>query len=184
MSKFGSTVWFRATAVSSTYSLRKKAGGGEKKKKKNNERTGSQGSKRGFILTSKSWTASRLLVICLKRLRLLTLQKQLINTYKADCLQVVLWWLLRWAFNIHSHILQTHFAALRVAVWYHEIRSSRGTTDCTKMIHFTKRLVCFGLPPLPGVEEKLFLNPAKRRLHLTSCVCFDIFRKAEEITTP
>lgn len=50
------------------------------------------------------------------------------------------------------------------------------------------RFVCFGLPPLPGVEEradhKLFLNPAKRRLHLTSCVRFVIFRRAEEITPP
>lgn len=48
------------------------------------------------------------------------------------------------------------------------------------------RFVCFGLPPLLGVEEradrKLFLNPAKSKLHLTSCARFVIFRRVEEIT--
>lgn len=50
------------------------------------------------------------------------------------------------------------------------------------------RFVCFGLPPLLGVEEradhKLFSTLAKRRLHSTSRVRLVIFRRAEEITPP
>lgn len=71
-------------------------------------------------------------------------------------------------------------------VWYHEIRGCTGITDCTKTIDFTNRLVCFGLPPLrvwKRADQRLFLNFAKRRFHLTRYASFDIFRRAEESTT-
>lgn len=44
-------------------------------------------------------------------------------------------------------------------------------------------LACLLFRVWKGADQKLFINLAKGRLHLTSCVCFDIFRRAEAITS-
>lgn len=82
----------------------------------------------------------------------------------------------------------THFAAIRVAVWYHEIRDSTGTTNGTEMLRFTK--ICLLWPASSsgcGRESwsQAVFKPSKREdFTLTSCVRFAIFRRAETIPPP
>lgn len=85
--------------------------------------------------------------------------------------------------NTHTHILQP--SRLQYDTMKLEIAQEQ---PVVLKCYILLRTVCFALPPLPGVEEradhKLFLKPAKRRLHSTSRVHSVIFRRAEEITPP
>lgn len=84
----------------------------------------------------------------------------------------------------------THFSGLQTSGLQYDTMKLEIAQEQPMVLrcYILLRFVCFGLPPVLGVEEradhKLFLNLAKRRLHLTSCVRFVIFRRAEEITLP